>query len=497
MNLYRFASQILNEKEFDLRLLRLGRFQPWGFRFNKNQGRLWVSEVYPWSPAFGWLEIGDEILEIEGHLGTELTEQESYSLTELKSNYLRLGIRRLPMFSNQYMGTRPTSRNLSRAASTTVYGQSGPYSRLNAQQPQQKPVNAKDNNDVEPEEVDYSFMNLPVRERRKLFLGGGQPPSIQRGYLHSLTMPRKRNDVNNFHNRYETQSEYGGTDHNFGWDAPVTPTWVRENRTTNTSEPVKSRSTKTFSLSTMPSEKSFQQEFTQYVAGPASPRYNQSPPATTNYFNTVQPKSNYKQNYPQYSATIHVQDSHPTGNITSGRVYNGSSTRIYPAKQYNSSSSPVRPITPSSVYPSYNSYNSISRGSGRVVQPLRVNVYNSDNASTVYSPHRKVESSPNWNPSSPIYPAYPAYMDKSNHVDIQPLRYRREQSVRPVTIYSTNNPSTNTTIETKQVWKAIPAQNWLDTQRTVRSGTFITTTKKIPSGRRPDINNDSSGVSEF
>lgn len=45
MNLYRFASQILNEKEFDLRLLRLGRFQPWGFRFNKNQGRLWVSEV--------------------------------------------------------------------------------------------------------------------------------------------------------------------------------------------------------------------------------------------------------------------------------------------------------------------------------------------------------------------------------------------------------------------------------------------------------------------
>ncbi|VDO73846.1 unnamed protein product [Schistosoma margrebowiei] len=93
----------------------------------------------------------------------------------------------LPMFSNQYMGTRPTSRNLSRAASTTVYGQSGPYSRLNAQQPQQKPVNAKDNNDVEPEEVDYSFMNLPVRERRKLFLGGGQPPSIQRGYLHSLT----------------------------------------------------------------------------------------------------------------------------------------------------------------------------------------------------------------------------------------------------------------------------------------------------------------------
>lgn len=36
------------------------------------------------------------------------------------------------MFSNQYMGTRPNSRNLSRAASTTVYGQSGPYSRLNA-----------------------------------------------------------------------------------------------------------------------------------------------------------------------------------------------------------------------------------------------------------------------------------------------------------------------------------------------------------------------------
>ncbi|VDO79713.1 unnamed protein product [Schistosoma curassoni] len=51
-------------------------------------------KVYSWSPAFGWLEIGDEILEIEGHLGTELTEQESYSLTELKSNYLRLGIRR-------------------------------------------------------------------------------------------------------------------------------------------------------------------------------------------------------------------------------------------------------------------------------------------------------------------------------------------------------------------------------------------------------------------
>ncbi|VDO73843.1 unnamed protein product [Schistosoma margrebowiei] len=56
--------------------------------------------VYPWSPAFGWLEIGDEILEIEGHLGTELTEQESYSLTELKSNYLRLGIRRFSEKSN-------------------------------------------------------------------------------------------------------------------------------------------------------------------------------------------------------------------------------------------------------------------------------------------------------------------------------------------------------------------------------------------------------------
>ncbi|CAH8574994.1 unnamed protein product [Schistosoma turkestanicum] len=376
MHLYRSASQIHNEREFDLRLLRLGRFQPWGFRFHKNQGRLWVSEVYPWSPAHGWLEIGDEVLEIEGHLGTELTEQESHSLAELKNNYLRLGIRRLPMFSNQYMGTRPASRNLSRAASTTVYGHSGPYSRLNSKQPQQKPVNARDNDDVESEEVDYSFMNLPVRERRKLFLGGSQPPSIQRGYLHSLTMPRKKNDINNYHNRYETQSEYGGTDHNFGWDVPITPTWARENRSTNNYEPVKSRSTKTFSLSTTPAEKSFQQQFTQYVAGPPSPRYNQNLPAASNTFNTVQPKSNYRPNYPQYSATIHVQDTHSTGNISSGRVHNGNSTRIYPVKQYSTSASPARTITPSSVYPSYNSYNSVSRDSNRVVQPLRVNVYN-------------------------------------------------------------------------------------------------------------------------
>ncbi|KAH8867010.1 hypothetical protein KSF78_0003579 [Schistosoma japonicum] len=403
----------------------------------------------------------------------------------------------LPMFSNQYMGTRPASRNLSRAASTTVYSQSGPYSRFNVQQPNQKPVNAKDNDDAESEEVDYSFMNLPVRERRKLFLGGSQPPTIQRGYMHSLTIPRKRNDVNNFHNRYETQSEYGGADHNFGWDAPVTPTWIRENRSGNTYEPVKSRSTKTFSLSTTPGEKSFQQQFTQYVAVSPSPRYNQNSPPASNYYNTTQPRSNYGKSYPQYSATVHVPDSYPTGNITPGRQYNGSTTRIYPVKQHSTYVPSTRPITPSAVYSSYNSYNSVSRVTGKVSQPLRVNVYNSDNTSTIYSPQRKIENSSNWNPSSPIYPAYPAYMDKSDHVDTQPLRYRREQSVRPVTIYATNNPTTNTTIETKQVWKAIPAQNWSDTQRTVRSGTFITTTKKISGGRRLDVNNDSSGVSEF
>nr|CAH8875836.1 unnamed protein product [Trichobilharzia regenti] len=401
------------------------------------------------------------------------------------------------MFSNQYMGTRSASRNLSRAASTTVYNQAGPYSRLNTQAPQQKPVNARDNNDDEPEEVDYSFMNLPVRERRKLFLSGGQASSVQRGYHHSLTMPRKRTEVNSYHNRFETQSEYGGTDHNtYGWDIPVTPTWVKDYRSTTSSyEPVKSRSTKTFSLASTPAERPVQQQFTQYVAAPPSPRYNQSS-SPSSYFNTVQPKSNYTNNYPQYSATIHVHE--PSGRNNSPiRVYNGNSTRIYSSKQYSSRVSPARTITPTTTYQSYSQPNSVSRGSGRIVQPLRINVYNSENASTVFSPHRKTENTPNWNPSSPIYPAYPAHMDKSNYTDFQPLRYRREQSVRPMTIYTTNNPVTNNTIETRQVWKSVTAQNIPETNRTVRSGTFITTTKKLPGGRRPDFNSDQPGVSEF
>ncbi|CAH8640956.1 unnamed protein product [Heterobilharzia americana] len=420
-------------------------------------------------------------LEIEGHLGSQLTEAEAHSLAELKSNYLRLGISRQPMFSNQYMGTRPASRNLSRAASTTVYGQAGPYSRINTQAPQQRPVNAR--------------ILMTLNQMRKLFLGGGVAPTVQRGYSHSLTMPRKRSDGHSYQNRFETQSEYGGTDHSYAWDIPVTPSWIRQSRSANiTYEPTKSRSTKTFSLSMTPGEKSFQQQVTQYAARPPSPHYNQNSSPSSNYFNAVQPKSNYGYNYPQYSATIQVQDPYPsTGNNPAGRVYNGNATRIYPARQYSSGASSARAITPSTIYQSYSQHNSLSRGSGRVVQPLRVNVYNSDNASTVFSPHRKTENSCDWNPSSPIYPAYPAHMDKSNHTDVQPLRYRREQSVRPVTIYSTNNPTTKTTTETRQVWKPIPAQNWSDTSRIMRSGTFITTTKKIPGGRRPDVNGELSG----
>ncbi|VDP96861.1 unnamed protein product [Trichobilharzia regenti] len=95
----------------------------------------------------------------------------------------------------------------------------------------------------------------------------------------------------------------------------------------------------------------------------------------SSYFNTVQPKSNYTNNYPQYSATIHVHE--PSGRNNSPiRVYNGNSTRIYSSKQYSSRVSPARTITPTTTYQSYSQPNSVSRGSGRIVQPLRINVYN-------------------------------------------------------------------------------------------------------------------------
>ncbi|KAF6769637.1 hypothetical protein AHF37_12390, partial [Paragonimus kellicotti] len=62
--------------------------------------------VFPRSPAHGLLEVGDQILEIEGHWDCEITCEEAESLAALKEhNYLRLGVKRCELAGNRLMTT--------------------------------------------------------------------------------------------------------------------------------------------------------------------------------------------------------------------------------------------------------------------------------------------------------------------------------------------------------------------------------------------------------
>ncbi|KAA0199279.1 hypothetical protein FBUS_03829, partial [Fasciolopsis buskii] len=371
--------------------------------------------VIPWSPAYGSLEVGDQILDIEGHLDTEITWQEAESLAALKNNYLRLGVRRLPMFSNQYMGTRLASRSLPRSTSAAGYQSNGPYSRLNTSEVQMKPVNARPQ-EQESDEVDYSFMNLPVRERRKLFLSAERPPTFRPAGADSLTMPRPRAASRPPPTRYETQSEYGGGGEDpFGWEPTVTQTWATRTRNAPSYAPSRATSssgTIILNPSRVTNRPALNQplelpvrQYSQHAAPPRSPVQTPTP---GRFYHTYSHPSRaiYR---PQYSTTIRVHDPYAEAPRIVGGGISGP-TRIYPVRRFSTMATPTYYAGSTYSYNTNDQWRPVTPGvTGRVSQPLRVNVYNSDTSTVNYSPTRRGE--PTYISGSPVYPAYPAHME--------------------------------------------------------------------------------------
>lgn len=408
------------------------------------------------------MEPGDEIIEIEGHSGGELTLEEAEALCNLKANYLRLGVRRPKMFSNQYMGTRQASKSLPRFNSSL--SQYGLQSRLDTKKSTERPVNAQQDVDNKVEEVDYSFMQLPVRERRKLFLG--ESPTTQVAYGQSFTLPRQRIAATQMHNQFETQSEYGGPDNTYKWEPMVTPSWTRVERATSGYNTPKSRSTKTFHLTNNP----------------------------VSIQHTPERPLQYQRQYTMLSQSPQRnQNSYTTSNQETVRVLSRTTSSVHPVRRYSSIVPTVRPITQSTYYPMQTQWTTARRPSGYTVQPLRVNVYNSD-STTTYSPYERAERVSNWTQGSPIYPAYPAHLDQPTYMETQPMRYRREQTVQPNTLIKSQ---INQSVETRQTWKPMEAPRWLnEASRVPRQGTFITTTKRI-SGHQHTEPSEILGASDF
>ncbi|KER30476.1 hypothetical protein T265_03088 [Opisthorchis viverrini] len=409
------------------------------------------------------------------------------------------------MFSNQYMGTRFASRSLPRPASSTTSWQQGPYSRLDSYNEIPKPVNARPMPD-ENEEVDYSFMNLPVRERRKLFLGGGRPSRFNSVGQQSMTMPRMRMPSHPPPSRYETQSEYGADVDGFRWESNITPSWVSGTRSAPSfGTTKKSSTTGTIILQThrgttprattpvqRPSEVCIRQH-SQYATGPFSPSSPERQQSSPGRFYTVRPPqvtvSPTRQ--PQYSTTIRVHD--PYTMSPQGKVVSNGTTRVYPGRRY-----------PSTMGRQVYGFNSSDTQQGhpiivpgRMVQPLRVNVFSSDSSTVHYSPTSKVDNS--WSNATPVYPAYPANLERSYHVDthVQPDRYRRGLSVQPVAIYSRPSSPVYRRTESQQIWRPLQAPNWVPTEQAKRHGRYISSPKSPSVRQKAPEPQDQYGVSEF
>ncbi|KAA3680691.1 uncharacterized protein DEA37_0004403 [Paragonimus westermani] len=455
------------------------------------------SKVLPWSPAHGLLNVGDQILEIEGHWDCEITDQEAESLAALKANYLRLGVKRPQMFSNQYMGTRLASRSLPRTVSTTTYNVPGPYMRMNSSDGPQKPVNARlESTQPEEEEVDYSFMSLPVRERRKLFLGGTgvdyeyKPRRFHSaGARRSMTMPRPRlaSQQPTSTARFDTQSEYGGgtgvqvgREDSFCWEPSITPNWSRGVRSAPNLGARKSSTTGTIVLNNSRFVRQQQQSFE--VPGRQQPYY--APPAQ------YSPERN------EYSTTLRVHDPYAY-DTSPTRVVSNSGTRIYPTRRYNSVVGTPRTTYGYTFVDPWKS--PATTVSGRVSQPLRVNVYNSDASSVYQSPVSKTEGA-SWGVNSPVYPAYPAHMVRSYNAETQENdRFRRGQSVQPARVYTQPVSPVVQRQEVQQSWRPLQVSGWKESSQESprRGGRVISVTKPIAVRQNPPETNVQVGSSDF
>lgn len=412
------------------------------------------------------------------------------------------------MFSNQYMGTRFASRSLPRPPSSTISWQQGPYSRLSSYNEPSKPVNARQVYD-ENDEVDYSFMNLPVRERRKLFLGDGRPARFHSAGHQSMTMPRVRMPSHPPSSRYETQSEVGAGDM-FAWESSVTPSWSSGTRSAPSCGPTKKSSTTgTIILHTpraltprattpvqQPSEVCIRQH-SQYATGPFSPsssepqkRPQQSSPGR---FYTVRPLQVTRSPnlQPQYSTTIRVHDPYTTS--PQEMVISNGKSRIHSNRRYPSTMG--RQVYGYGLSDTYQNHPIVVPG--RMVQPLRVNVFNSDSSTVHYSPTRPMENS--WSTATPVYPAYPANLERSFHVDthMQPDRYRRGLSAQPVTVYSRPSSPVYLRTESQQIWRPLQAPNWISAEPPRRQGRYISSPRSPTIRQKPPEPQDQPGVSEF
>ncbi|KAF7233797.1 hypothetical protein EG68_05082 [Paragonimus skrjabini miyazakii] len=429
------------------------------------------------------------------------------------------------MFSNQYMGTRMASRSLPRTISTATYNAPGPYMRMNTSDGPQKPVNARmEITQPEEEEVDYSFMSLPVRERRKLFLGGTgvdyeyKPRRFHSaGTRRSMTMPRPRlaSQQPTSTTRFDTQSEYGGgtevqvgRDDSFCWESSITPSWSRGVRSAPNLGARKSSTTGTIVLNNPRFVRQQQQEYFEvparqqsYYAPPAqySPERSEAKPApVTGRFYTIRPQhpTSTPAYGPQYSTTLRVHDPYAY-NTSPTRVVSNSGTRIYPTRRYNSIVGTPRTTYGYTFVDPWKSPSTTV--SGRVSQPLRVNVYNSDASSVYQSPINRTEGT-SWGLSSPIYPAYPAHMVRSYNAETHESdRFRRGQSVQPTRVYTQTVSPVVQRQEVQQSWRPLQVPGWTESSQGSphRAGRVISVTKPIAVRQNLPEPNVQVGSSDF
>ncbi|TPP55976.1 hypothetical protein FGIG_01297 [Fasciola gigantica] len=406
------------------------------------------------------------------------------------------------MFSNQYMGTRLASRSLPRSMSSAAYQSNGPYSRLNTSEVQIKPINARPE-EQDNEEVDYSFMNLPVRERRKLFLSAERPPTFRPAGADSLTMPRPRAASRPPpQSRYETQSEYGGVvEDPFGWEPAVTQTWTVGTRNTPSYAPSRTTSSSgtiilhssrgaNRPISNQPLEVPVRQ-YSQYTAPQRSPVQTPTP---GRFYHTYSHPSRavYR---PQFSTTIRIHDPY----AEAPRGSSGGPARVYPVRRFSTMATPTHYTAPNYSYNIGDQSRPVTPGvMGSVSQPLRVNVYNSDASTVNYSPTRRGE--PTYISGSPVYPAYPAHMERplneQRHAPVE--RFTRGQSVQPVTIYARPPSPIAQRTTTMQSWKPLQAPSWIDADRPRRQGRFITSHPRQSAGQtRTQEPPEPVGITDF
>lgn len=362
-----------------------------------------------------------------------------------------------------------------------------------------KPVNARPQ-EQESDEVDYSFMNLPVRERRKLFLSAERPPTFRPAGADSLTMPRPRAASRPPPTRYETQSEYGGgSEDPFGWEPTVTQTWATRTRNAPSYAPSRATSssgTIILNPSRVTNRPALNQplelpvrQYSQYAASQRSPVQTPTP---GRFYHTYSHPSRaiYR---PQYSTTIRVHDPYAEAPRTVGGGISGP-TRIYPVRRFSTMATPTYYAGPTYSYNTNDQWRPVTPGvMGRVSQPLRVNVYNSDTSTMNYSPTRRGE--PTYISGSPVYPAYPAHMEPHHP---PPERFIRGQSVQPVTVYPRPASPISHRTSTIQSWKPMQAPSWMEGDRPRRQGRYITTHPRQSVGQtRKQEPSEPVGVTDF